>query len=379
MSRGASLRIQEVATLDEIPQSLWDSLSGARSFYLCHDWLSYVESETGAADRYLMAWSDGGLAGALPTYALSTETNKNYQTAHILGGRVPGSYLITGTRRAYVNDTMLANDSRRECADQALDCLLSAADEQARALGLDGVAFLYLRTEAAQRLLGLRGDIRPLLLGIDTELSVPGNCFDDYLDEVGKRRASGVRHEMRSFAAAGYQVSVEKLADCWYEMGPLVASVQQKYGHPDSIESCRGSLRKQAESLNPHSLVFTARRSGVLVGCALFYAWRRTLFGRVVGFDYTALADVGEYFNLYFYEPLRYAYASGHRCLHLGRGSFFAKLRRGAQPRALWAAFAPSGSWSADWRAFNRQELQRCQDQWRFSEIDAPSNWLSRE
>ncbi len=379
MSRDASLRIQEVAALDEIPQLLWDSLSGAGSFYLCHDWLSYVESETGAASRYLMAWSAGGLAGALPTYALSAETNRNYQTAHILGGRVPGSYLITGTRRAYVNDMMLANDPRQECADKALDCLLSAAGGQARTLGLDGVAFLYLPTAAAQRLLGLRGDIRPLLLGIDTELSVPGNCFEDYLDEVGKRRASGVRNEMRSFAAAGYQVSVEKLADCWYEMGSLVASVQQKYGHTDSIESCRGSLRKQAETLNPHSLVFTARRSGALVACALFYAWRRTLFGRVVGFDYAALADVGEYFNLYFYEPLRYAYDNGYSSLQLGRGSYFAKLRRGARPRALWAVFAPSGRWSADWRDFNWQELQRCQDQWCFSEIDIPSNWLSRK
>jgi predicted N-acyltransferase len=194
---------------------------------------------------------------------------------------------------------------------------------------------------------------------------------------VGHRRAYPIRKEMRRFAAAGYELAVEPLSQCWYEAGPLVANVQQKYGHADTADDCRAGLRTQAEALDRHSLVFTARRRGRLVGCALFYAWRTTLHGRVVGFDYPALSNAAEYFNLLFYEPLRYAYEHGYAALRLGISSYEAKVGRGARAAPLWAMFRPPPAAALDWRHTNRLVLGDWQRPCRLEDIDIPPEWVA--
>jgi uncharacterized protein len=289
------IRVERVGALPHIGRSSWDALCGAGAFYLCHDWLSYVEHEAGVdADYLIAACADqpGELAGAMPIYTSVGETYGNYETAGFLDGRVPGRFVIAGTCRAYMNDLLVPVGHGPDGA--ALVALFEAADSAGRAAGRDGAAFLYLTTPAARRMVAAREHLAPLLLSLDTELELPGDRFEDYLSALGNKQSLVVRKEVANFRAAGYELGVEKLSRCWYEMGPLVAQVQAKYGNPDTAESCRVSLRMQADFLDQHTLVFTARRLGTLVACALFYAWRDTLYGRVVGFDYASLQNATE-------------------------------------------------------------------------------------
>jgi hypothetical protein len=380
MTRNAaigSIRVERVAALRHIRRSNWDALCGAGAFYLCHDWLSYVEREAGVDAGYLIAtYADqpGGLAGAMPIYTSVGETYGNYETTGLLDGRVPGRFVIAGTCRAYLNDLLLSGGHAPD--GDALGVLFDAADITGRALGRDGAAFLYLTTPAARRMVEAREDLTPLLLGLDTELELPDDRFEDYLSALGKKKSFSVQREAADFKAAGYELAVEKLSQCWYEMGPLVAQVQAKYGNPDTAESCRASLRMQADVLDRHTLVFTARRDGALAACALFYAWWDTLYGRVVGFDYASLRGAAEYFNIYFYEPARYAYSHGYRRLRLGRGSYFAKFRRGAQARALWGIFTSAEGHLPDFRQVNGERLRGWQEEWQFTGSDVPPEWL---
>jgi uncharacterized protein len=367
--------VECVDSLDQVPPARWNALPGAGSFYLSHRWLRFVENEGTARTRYLLASADGRLASALPTYAVAVETNHNYSLPAISGGRLADRYLIAGTRRAYVNDLM-HDPPPADVPDPTLEALLSAGEHEAGRSGLAGVAFLYIGTATARRLLRVRPAARPLLVGIDAELTLPGHGFDDYLAAVGGRRAYAIRRERRRFAETGYTVSVERLADCWYELGPLVANVQQRYGHPDTAADCRAGLRAQAEVAGEHSLVFCARRDGRLLAGALFFAWRDTLHGRVVGFDYPALAGAGEYFSLYFYEPLAYAYQHGFHTLHLGKGSLAAKLRRGARPVGRWAVILPPTDVPGDWRERNREILRRAEQDEELDGVDVPADWV---
>jgi uncharacterized protein len=122
--------------------------------------------------------------------------------------------------------------------------------------------------------------------GFDTTLHLPGAEFADYLTFVGRDRAYAVRKEFKAFDDAEYHGSIERLSDCWYEAGRLVANVQQRHGLDEDTDACRASLHAQAQALDDYGLAFTARRSGKLVAVALFYQWCDTLRGRLVGLDY---------------------------------------------------------------------------------------------
>jgi uncharacterized protein len=370
-------RVDSIQTLKDISRTSWNSLSGADSFYLSHEWLSFVEQEGTADVNYLLLRDSDELLGALPTYSVTSEPNRDYRLDTLfVGSHARRRPLIVGTRRAYVNEFLFGDRSAETQCLESLGNLLIAADRHAHECDLDELAFLYLSTPAAAMLRRLRPEMTPILIGMDARIPVPGSEFGDYLSALGSQRGHAVRKDLRRFEAAGYTTAIEPLSQCWYEAGPLVANVQQKYGHDDTAETCRHGLSAQASALDRHTLVFTLRDEGVLRGCALFYSWRKMLYGRVVGFDYERLANVGEYFYLYFYRPLQYAYENGYECLHLGRGSYSAKLRRGAVPRALWAMISPPAAAHGDWRQYNADILNRWkQDQPRL-DIDVPVDWI---
>ena len=346
------------------PAEHWNALSGTDSFYLSHDWLRFAARGTDA--RYLTVSAGGDLLGALPLYPSADESNVDYRVDHVLGGRLAGLPALAGSRRGYVNDLLLhpALDPRR--AGAALEAV-------AAAVRAEDAALLYLTTSAAAALMRVDSGLRPLLLSADTSIPVPAGGFAAYLGGLGSRRAYTVRKELRIFHEAGYETAVVSLGDVWHEAGPLVANVQQRYGHDESAEECRRSLQAQAEALGRHSVVFTARRGGTLVALSLCYVWRDTLHARLVGFDYDALCGAREYFTLLFYEPLRWAAENGLRHLHLGRESYLAKLLRGARARPLWAV-APMPV--PDWRRHNSDTLAAW-SHWAPRDLDIPPSWLA--
>lgn len=375
LSTTTGLDVHHVSTLDEVDAARWNELSGAASIYLSHAWLRHVERITGADRTYLLVQDAGGtLLGALPTYLAATEGNSNYRADLVLDGRLAGRHLIAGSYRGYDNDVLLHPSLTEDEQDVVLATLLDAAERRAAELGCADVLFLYLTTAAAARLQRVRPATRPLLLNLDTVLPVPGDGMDDYLAELGGRRAYGVRKDMRLFDAAGYTTALEPLSACWYEAGPLAANVQNRHGKHETDEEARASLRSQAEALDTNGLAFTARRDGRLVAMAVHYAWRDTLYGRFVGFDYDAMDDAREYFTLYYYLPLRWAYENGVRAIHWGMGSYTAKFRRGARPNPLWAT-ALNPSRAGDWRRWNTDLARTWREQWGLDAVGVPEAW----
>lgn len=374
-----ALTIEVADSLDAIDSAAWDDVFGATgSSHLSHGWLRYVEREPGGHAVYLLATAaDGSLHGALPTYAVDAESNRAYASADASTGSPIERYLVAGTRWAYVNDVLLQPNLDQGRGDEALGALVRAAEHRAATLGRDGVALLYLHTQAAQRLCSIRPDARPVLLDIESDLPLAGDGFDGYLAGLSAHRTYSVRKELRRFNGAGYRVAVERLSDCWHDAGPLVSQVQRKYGHPDSPAECRTRLRRLADVLDPQSLVFTARLHDELVGCAVYLAGRGTLHGRSVGFAYDRLAGVGEYFALYVYEPIRYAYRHGYTRLELGRGSNVAKVRRGARPQALWAILLPAHHTTGAWRQLNRDALVRIREEVPVDGLSIPDSWIT--
>jgi predicted N-acyltransferase len=370
-----NLEVQYSSTVDTVDAGQWNELSGASSLYLSHAWLRHVERGSGADCAYLLVRDSGGtLLGALPTYRIQDEQNTHYRTDLVLDGRLSGRHLLAGTCRAYHNDLLLHPALADDEQDLVLGMLLEAAERRAAELGCDDVVFLYLTTQAATRLARVRPGLNPLLLSMDTALPVAGEGIEDYYAALGARRAYGVRKDMRIYDDAGYTTAVEPLSACWYEAAPLVANVQNRHGQEESVEECRVSLHSQARALDTQSLAFTARRDGRLVAMALHYAWRGTLHGRMVGFDYEALAGAREYFTLYYYRPLRWAYEHGFRALHLGTGSYSAKFRRGARPIALWAASLTPAR-AGDWRGWNTGQVTTWRGEVGLDGLDLPADW----
>jgi hypothetical protein len=369
------LEVHQVSALDMVDPVRWNELSGAASVYLSHAWLSHVERVSGADCTYLLVRDSGGtVLGALPTYLSDDESNPNYRPGKVLDGRLSGRHLLAGGCRAYDNDVLLHPSLTDDEQDQVLGTLIDAAERRAAELGCEDVLFLYLTTAAAARVRRVRPAASPLLLKLDTVLPVPGEGIDDYYAALGARRAYAVRKDMRIYDAAGYTTAVEPLSECWHEAGPLAANVENRYGKNETVEEARASLKSQAHALDTSGLTFTARRDGKLVAMAVHYAWRDKLYGRLVGFDYEALTDAREYFTLYYYLPLRWAYENGIRTIHLGTGSYSAKFRRGAQPSPLWAV-ALSPSRAGDWRRWNADQALAWREEWGLDDVGAPADW----
>jgi hypothetical protein len=371
-----SLEVHYASTMDMVDADRWNELSGSASLYLSHGWLRHVERITSADRTYLLVCDAAGtILGALPTYLVDKESNNSYRTDLILDGRLSGRHLLAGSCRAYHNDVLLHPSLGEDEQDLVLGMLLDAAERRAAELGCDDVVFLYLTTDAVTSIRRVRPAVSPLLLSMDTVLPVVGEGVDDYYSELGARRAYGVRKDMRIFDDAGYTTAIEPLSACWHEAGPLVANVQQRYGHDESAEDCRVSLRSQARALDANTLTFTARRDGRLLALALHFAWRDRLYGRLVGFDYDALAGAREYFSLYYYLPLQWAYRAGMRTMHLGSGSYAAKFRRGAAPTALWAASLTAAR-AGDWARWNADRLITWRDTLGPDGLDVPADWV---
>src|SRR5438552_3016918 len=65
----------------------------------------------------------------------------------------------------------------------------------------------------------------------EAQISTDGVSLDAYLAAMPKSRRKQARKDLEAFAAAGWQVTRERLEDCCEEGAELLAQVERKYGH----------------------------------------------------------------------------------------------------------------------------------------------------
>jgi uncharacterized protein len=334
------MHIQVEGSLDAVPPADWDELAAESGYYLSHQWLRSIEADPSARAEYVLVRRQAKLVAASPLYDVKAENNDFYQPARLVDGRWTGKYIIAGARRAYANGLLVHPALDAGMRRQTIRALMDAIGERVQGSPAQGALFLYLPTYSAREIqsaagLVLAGD--PLLTTAEAVISPTGNCMDDYLASFSPRRRRKFRHEMSVFQQAGYDVAEESLSACWDEAGVLLGNLQRRYGHLGSDERWKAALRRQADVLSERGVVFGCRDNGKLVAFCLAFPFGETLYVRLAGFDYQALRGAFEYFNLIFYEPLRYLFQHGLRRLHLGRESYDAKVLRGATLAPLWS------------------------------------------
>jgi uncharacterized protein len=339
-------RLIDVATPHEVPG--WDELASGRSFYVAADWLRFADTDRVARSQYLGLSIGGRVVAALSSHRAADEVDEAYVAARTLSlpagaPTIDGDVLTLGGRRGFLSGVLVAFDIDRSAAAEHLAELIRHA---AGAAGGPGAAWWwpFLSSPdvdvvmAAGRRTGGTAQPGVHLIGADCVIDVVGATLADHVAALPTRqRRTNFRREEQRFVDSGLEIRRVGLPEYWPHLGPLLAAVQQKYGHPQSADEMRERLRRQGEQLASRAVVFACFDNDIIVGFALAYQWGDELALRVVGFDYERLAGADEYAQLAVHAPLRYCYEHGLRRLHLGTASYEAKCRRGARARPLWA------------------------------------------
>ena len=374
-----SWRVRVERTIDDVGSHAWSQLETS-SFYLSHDWLRAVEGMLGPEHPYLVLErggrveaamacqlvSDAGVYAFFSPQALLLGAERLSELRWWLGPGPaqrmaalaaelrPGADRLLpalwataprGYRSGIGYHRSLSPAERDEAAARILDAFEDLADRR----GAGIAAVLYLLDGADPRLEAALAARRfvPAVLGGDCSLDLGCRDFDGYLAHFRSQRRKALRAEVRRFAEAGCTVRMggaELLSD---ELALLQAATQTKYGHPtDAARTARWYARMRSE-LGRYTRVSVGRRGDDVLGFAIFYESGQELYGRAAGFDYARLGDEGSYFNVVYYEPIRYAAAAGLRRINFGMEAYQAKLERGCTLETLTGWFRP-GTGDAD-------------------------------
>ncbi|MBM0419443.1 MULTISPECIES: GNAT family N-acetyltransferase [Aeromonas] len=324
-------------------QSGWDQLARHLPFYVSADWLHYSDRAGAAESRYVGVRQGDKLLAAVSTHWAPDEPSEEYIARKIVSAPEGiGTVLTLGGRRGYVSAVLTASELSAGEEARALGSALSAA--VAGVPETDGQWWWpYLHTCDLKRVLHAAAtagyaDASVHFIGADCTIDIVGASIDAYIAALpAAQRRTNFRRERRRFTEAGLRIEEIPLANHWYELGPLLANVQRKYGHDHTDEQMRNVLQAQAESLGGRAVVFACFQGESITGFSLCYRWNDELALRVVGFDYTKIQNVDEYAMVAIHAPLDYCYRLGLKRLHLGVDSYESKLRRGAYLQPLWA------------------------------------------
>jgi uncharacterized protein len=371
--------IQIVDRLEDVARADWDRLVGNDGFYLSYDWLRFVESEPVISARYLLAYESGALCGALPLYRPLSQGFSRYLPAHFAGLLgLTGDYLVAGGIRGYRSALLVVPDRRGD--GDPLAALLEAAAAVAAEEGYAGVVLPCLSTSALLDVARVT-EVRAAFEAAEAEFTGCGEGLQSYIARVRRSARMKIRADRARFIAAGWQVKVLSLDECWREAARLLTVLEHKYDRPSRPDGqLERTLAGQAKLLSRSSLVFACVDDQEIVGLALLYRWRSTLYERLVGFDYGRLRDAREYFNLAFHEPIAYCQNHDLDRVHVGIGTWEAKGFRGAFMRPLWTAAMSAGTAPArpGLELVGTGEQQMTELAWRHISHD-PAEWVAPE
>lgn len=337
----------------EVPLWDWDALTSRATFYSDSRWLEVRGEELpdGARCRYLLARDDAttSLAG-LEGYYFRRAPHPLYTPASLLAELIPEerlahltvSPLVVGAGWSEFRGQFPVRDSLGEAEwSMAIAALAREAFGFASSAGASALAYFYLTREDAVEVAHAHADAGPVLLFHDVETTVPiglWHDFDDYVAWLPSGRRPRAKREARAFRVSGRTIREVPLPGVVEDIAPLNSALMRKHGHAFDEERATAIYERQARALGGSSTVLLAEEAGRVVGFALRYRQRDMLYGRVAGFDYS-VPNMADYFNLVFYHPIIEGAGRTTRGIHLGLGTFQAKLARGAQPTPLYSVF----------------------------------------
>lgn len=319
-----------VVPVDALPPA-WDTLCA--NYYSTATWLRCSAEVTGGEVGAVCVHEGDRLLAATPYWLTTGRENSSRTPAAVLAdaGVTGESFLVAGTSTAYWSELLVGDGD----VDAAVRLVVGKLRELAEERGAAGCLALYAGERTAE-LYGRAVESVPILMNVDVRTDLPPT-FEEYPILVSKKRRAWLHREWRSFRKAGYELATEHLADCVDEFVPLAANLERKYGNTVDESRLHRVLTVQSRVCGRDDLVFTARRDGVLVAAGLSYVYGQAITTRVFGADYGNLAGAGEYFGVFFYEPVRYALEHGITTIHSGIATTRAKVMRGGVPVPLLA------------------------------------------
>lgn len=316
----------------------WAELSSPATFYLDGGWMAAMSSTVSDRPRLVLATDGAGrpLAG-FPVHVQTPASYHLYDPWRALDG-VPGGAaagepaypVVTSVAPGFEAGVRWAGGLDRAAREAALAAALDGMEALAAEAGAPATAFLYVPDAThplLEQALAARG-YASAVVGADARLAVRWGDFEEYVETRGKRRRS-VRAEVRRFQEAGSEVRVGGAGALTDDLAPLHAEWRAKHGSRVTVDELRRLYAAVRAHAGPAMRMFVARRDGRPVAFSQFYEHDGVLYSRAVGFHYAAVEDTFAYFNLLFYEPLRWAMANGVREIRYSMGSDEAKVARG--------------------------------------------------
>jgi hypothetical protein len=319
--------------VNTISRAVWDELAG-RNFYSSSNWLDFCATEYGAVVDAVVASGDGTAAEvAVPLFRGELTGSPYDWNAQLASRSLPTlatGDLLVGPREGY--QTHLLRTSPRPTPGAVTQLV---TELRARAAE-DACVAMYLNTEDV-RLFRSAGVPAPaVLLECDAWLPVPDGGFDAWFAALPGKRRNSVRKEIAAFTSVGYRIQHLPLRECITAIAPLAIGTESKYGFEATMAEDVATFRNHEQCLGDDAMVALCTLDDVPIGFCLYYVWQDTLFLRWAGFDYSRLNNAFEYFNVLYYEQLRWAAKRGIRWIHAGLKATKAKVMRGSVIRPLW-------------------------------------------
>lgn len=250
--------------LGGLTDTAWDVLA-ADHFYSSAAWSRFNAATT--TDRTGAAALPGRVA-AVPVAEITALAGPLYRWSELLTeAGLPGIAplgLLVGPRQGYHAQFLVAPEADRDAAVAAL----VAETQTLLACGTPGrsAVAMYLPTADARAAFAAGGVATPVLLETDASLHLPSGGWDDWLGTLTSKRRVAVRHEVRLFEAAGYEVEHAPLSERYEELGALARATASKYGAAASVDTYRELLRSHVDGMGDAAQVAVCRRNGEPVG-----------------------------------------------------------------------------------------------------------------
>jgi uncharacterized protein len=370
-----------VDLVHEAPErSSWNALASGLSFYATWQHAAFSQAFHRGDTAYLTCTGPRGLVGVLPVFSWCGTGPASYdyraQYSAVIGEnhcRYPG--VLAGTCGGYLTDLVISQTLPFEEQIRVVRLLLDGLRELVRSSPrVHSGALMYLPPRVTTLIRGaLAGAGWPDLLvsGLEADayLALPFTDFDGYLSSLSAGRRGAIRREIAAFRRRGLSVSTVPLASCAERVPTLMANVERKYGRPAEISVLSEIVAGYIEHIESESRVFACFAEGDLVAFSLFFEWEGNLYARSFGIDYDHHeSNSFTYFNVLFYEPIKYALERGLDGVHLGP-STPAKAARGARIRPLWSlVVGPESDYHLGGEmiaAWNRRQLAAWRDAYR--------------
>lgn len=335
--------VRLVRRIAEVDAAAWDRLA-EDDVYARHGWLATVEETAtdGADPVYFLLENDGRLEGAAIGYRLSGTAPSSLD--ELLLGRFarPFGRLGISLRPALLCAPLLGQGRhvlwRRDdpSPERVLETLLDAVGRHAAAERLSlAIAKLPVEERVLLDALAGRGFARTMNWPVSV-LDLRWESFDAWLESLGSVASNKIRRESAAPARAGVRVNAEPdFAHLGEALFALVAANQRAYSRqPLGLES--GFFRALARQHAGGCIVTVARAGTELAGTALLLTAGRAAGGPLIGVSGNPRnRRAFTYFNLAFYEPIRWCIEHGVQRLWLGSGLYDMKRRRGCRELEL--------------------------------------------